>query len=418
MTQDPFSELQDAYAALDQKLKTFGARDSAVEKIAQQLETATRHMQAGAFAEAASAFERVAQLAADAGQTEIQAQARYSQGGMLAALPDRRPEATVAFGQAASLFARSDNPKMAKQTERQLEALQNLTTDVGDLNEEIEAFTEQTLPSHRIKRYGQRGRRYLQAGQFQPAMLDFEAAFEIAQQSANPDLIALALNQLQFSDDEGGQDIFSSVLESLNQQASAHEDGVFQPMLSELQPQLEHLLNLPGELLGDIDLSTLLRLEQGVEAAQQLQSRMTSSTHQLRNLPLFTAFTAFSAFQAVTEALSQEHFQQALDLADAERQKALKASDRERYLRFTLACILMFQAYEGLGDFPAVIEVLLYGKATLEHARGKAAGQPFLDLLNTLEKRWGKTSLLQARSVYREHMKRQGYYRLALKPNA
>ena len=411
-SQDPFTLLQTAQAALDKKLKSFTHVEPAVKQVFEQLQAANQHMQAGKFAEAAAAFDRVAELAATAKQTEIQAQARYSQGGMLATLPDRPTEAIAAFQQAANLFAQCDNPKMAQQAQQQIEPLRKRIIDVSDLNEAIAASTDQTPPRRRIELYGQRGRRYAKAGQFQQAMPDFEAAFAIARNTADSDLITLALSQVQYADDEGGQDIFSTALESLNQQVETSHDPVLQTMLTQLRPQLEQLLNLPEDLLKAIDIDALLNLDTSAAAAHQLQSRLTATLGQLQDSDLFKLITTVQAFQAIESALAGNQFQQALKLADAERQKSLHASDRQRYLRFALACILMSRAYEGLGDRPAVIEVLLYGKTTLEKAQGKAAGKPFLDLLNTLETRWGKDELLKARLTYREHMQRYGKYRL------
>ncbi len=411
-SQNPFALLQTAQAALDKKLKSFADVEPAVMQVFEQLQVANQQMQAGKWAEAAATFDRVAELAATAKQTEIQAQARYSQGGMLATLPDRQAEAIAAFQQAANLFAQCDNPKMAQQAQQQIEPLKERVVDVSDLDAAIAAFTDQTPPRRRIELYGQRGRRYAKAGQFQRAMPDFDAAFAIARNAANPDLITFALSQLQYADDEGGQDIFATALASLNQQVEASHDPALQATLKELRPQLEQLLNLPEALLSTIDIDALLNPKSSAGAAQQLQSRLTDTLEQLQDADLFKLITTVQVFQVIEAALAENQFQQALELADAERQKALKASDRQRYLRFALACILMSRAYEGLGDRPAVIEVLLYGKATLERAQGKAAGNPFLDLLNTLEARWGQEELLKARLTYREHMQRHGKYRL------
>jgi hypothetical protein len=107
------------------------------------------------------------------------------------------------------------------------------------------------------------------------------------------------------------------------------------------------------------------------------------------------------ALEQAAAALRADRPWIALDHAETARQQALDGPDPVRYL---LACMLLAEARDALGDRPGVIAILLTCKQSLERLLGKEAGQPVTLVLDSLERRWGREGVEQALRAYRERM--------------
>ncbi|MCW6036069.1 hypothetical protein K4A83_07255 [Spirulina subsalsa FACHB-351] len=411
-----FTLLTQAQQALAEKLKTFGEVEPRVIRIFEQLQRADQQFQANQWAQAAATYGQVAQLAAQANQKEIQAQACYAQGGMLAVLPDQRSAALEVFQQSAELFAQVGNLQLQQQAEQQMEQLRkrliDQSSEVQSLTEAIAQLNPQTQVRQILELYHQRARLYLQGGQWEKASRDIQAMFTLAGTTEDLDLLSFVLSQ--FSPGENSEsELLSPVFDYLAQSGQGGENRLLEDLLNHYRTQIHQLINLPDELFNSVNVDHLLSLGEGtLEESQKLAEGLTQQATQLNYSALYQIGTTLQFCQNTEAALQAGQWQTALDLALQERQQALEAKDPQRYFRFTLASLVLAQAYEGLDDRPATIEVLLNCKKTLEHYLGKTAGQPILELLNGLEGRWGKEELLKARLIYREQMQKQGKYRL------
>ncbi len=86
--------------------------------------------------------------------------------------------------------------------------------------------------------------------------------------------------------------------------------------------------------------------------------------------------------------------------AESAKRHALESDDVYRY---TLACLLLAEAHERLGDLAAVLGVLLGCKLTLESQVSVEAGQAVKGVLQSLEVRWGAETI---RNALAEHRRR------------
>ena len=104
------------------------------------------------------------------------------------------------------------------------------------------------------------------------------------------------------------------------------------------------------------------------------------------------------ALEQAAAALRADRPRDALAHAETARQAALDGPDPVRYL---LACMLIAEARDALGDRPGVIAILLTCKKSLERILGKDAGQPVTLVLGSLERRWGRDGVEEALQAYR-----------------
>ena len=104
------------------------------------------------------------------------------------------------------------------------------------------------------------------------------------------------------------------------------------------------------------------------------------------------------ALEQAAAALRADRPRDALAHAETARQAALDGPDPVRYL---LACMLVAEARDALGDRPGVIAILLTCKKSLERILGKDAGQPVTLVLGSLEQRWGRDGVEEALQAYR-----------------
>lgn len=107
------------------------------------------------------------------------------------------------------------------------------------------------------------------------------------------------------------------------------------------------------------------------------------------------------ALEQAAVALRADRAQEAIEHAETARQRALDGPDPVRYL---LACMLIAEARDALGDRPGVIAILLTCKQSLERFLGKEAGQPLALVLDSLQGRWGREGVKDALQAYRACM--------------
>ncbi len=106
--------------------------------------------------------------------------------------------------------------------------------------------------------------------------------------------------------------------------------------------------------------------------------------------------------EAAMAATRARNLERGLSLAEAARQSALGANEPERYL---MACMVIAEVRETLGDRAGVIGILLTCKATLEQKLGPEAGRGVVQVLDSLAKRWGPEAVSEALEVHRGRMR-------------
>jgi hypothetical protein len=113
---------------------------------------------------------------------------------------------------------------------------------------------------------------------------------------------------------------------------------------------------------------------------------------------------AAASLEAAASALREGQPAQALAAASQARAAALEGDDPSRYL---LACLLISEAWEKLGQHAEVIEVLLTAKSSLEGLLGPEAGQGLRLILDSLPQRWGNEAFQAGLRRYRAKMAQQ-----------
>jgi tetratricopeptide (TPR) repeat protein len=157
-----------------------------------------------------------------------------------------------------------------------------------------------------------------------------------------------------------------------------------------------------AERLGDRDLVLRMRLERRALVPYAHRDAATWDSWQ----DLIAEAAALGNIGAMGDihlqraavALQGDRFADGLVDAQVAQQAALDAGQPILYL---MACLLMAEAREGLGDHAGVIEVLLTCKASLERAYGRELAAPVLVVLDSLEPRWGKARFDAALALYR-----------------
>lgn len=160
-----------------------------------------------------------------------------------------------------------------------------------------------------------------------------------------------------------------------------------------------------AERLGDAGLALRLRIERRTvapfgEGGADRWEDWTSLIAEAERLGEAGAVGEVRLQQAAS-ALRSDRFDEGLALAGAAREAALAGGRPVGYL---MACLLIAEARAARGaedDDPAVIEVLLTCKVSLERRYGKAFGAPVVAVLDMLEPRWGKARFDAALARYR-----------------
>lgn len=108
--------------------------------------------------------------------------------------------------------------------------------------------------------------------------------------------------------------------------------------------------------------------------------------------------------QRGAELMRQGDADEAAMSGEKARQLALETHQPVLYV---MACLLISETREAKGDRPGVLAILLTCKQTMEQSFGKEAGQPVVQVLDSLEERWGAEGLQAALVEYRKRMARR-----------
>ena len=114
-----------------------------------------------------------------------------------------------------------------------------------------------------------------------------------------------------------------------------------------------------------------------------------------------TDVAADICMQSGAEQVRAGEYAAGLALGEEAKRLALASNDIYRY---TLACMLIAEAKERLGDLAGVLGVLLGCKLTLEQQVGPEAGQAVKGILQSLEVRWGAEVTRDALAEHRRRM--------------
>jgi len=112
----------------------------------------------------------------------------------------------------------------------------------------------------------------------------------------------------------------------------------------------------------------------------------------------------YARLARATAAIEAERVSEALPDAEAGRQAALEALDPTLYL---MACLMIAEIQEKLGDRLKVLTILFTCQASLGDLLGEAAKAPVLQVITSLEERWGKTEFDDWMTRYRAQFEHQ-----------
>ena len=177
--------------------------------------------------------------------------------------------------------------------------------------------------------------------------------------------------------------------------------GRLSAALADLDSAVELCAHLPEP---DEHLLLQLRLERRVLGDLVIGGQRKDSFEGLHGEALALGASDVAAdvsIQAAGERLRDADFQGGLDLAESARRLALESDDVYRY---TMACMLIAEAKERLGDLAGVIGTLLGCKITLEQQVSAEAGQAVKGILQSLEVRWGPEVVREALAEHRRRV--------------
>ncbi len=236
-----------------------------------------------------------------------------------------------------------------------------------------------------------------------------DAALEVRglQRQAELDLnrrdVAGAVARLEAAVDRARQAGLDETLPNLLRVRAVYRQaqGRMGAALSDLEAAIAHV---EGTAERDEHLLLQLRLERRVLADLVAGARTGESFESLAA----AAETAGASdvaldiqLQAGAERVRAGDVEAGHTLAEAAKRGALESNDAYRY---TLACMLLAEAKERLGDRAGVIGVLLGCKITLEQQVGPEAGQGVKAILQSLERRWGAAGVQAALAEHRARM--------------
>lgn len=174
--------------------------------------------------------------------------------------------------------------------------------------------------------------------------------------------------------------------------------------LGRLSPALTALKEATrdAEQLGDARLALELKLERrgllGLRTRGDAKSPLADLMREADELS-DPALRADVGLQQAAALLRGGDFEAGLAEAEQVRRRALELPDPLRYM---LACLLIAEAREQLGDYVGVLEILLTCKVSLERFVGPEAGAAVVTVLDSLAGRWGQDAVDEARRRYRE----------------
>jgi hypothetical protein len=174
--------------------------------------------------------------------------------------------------------------------------------------------------------------------------------------------------------------------------------------LGRLEPALAALKDATGaaEELGDARLVLELKLTRrgllGLRARGTEKGPLADLLREADELG-DPGLRADVGLQQAAALLRGGDVQAALTAAEQVRRQALELPDPLRYM---LACLLLAEGREQLGDYVGVLKILLTCKVSLERFVGPEAGAAVVQVLDSLAGRWGQDALDEARRRYRE----------------
>ena len=307
-------------------------------------------LQQGAAEDSAAALERATALAEQSGDGGEHAHYLYSHALVLSQLAAERERARTMWIRAA------DIARDAQRLDVQFKARQRLTqmrVEDGDL---VGAIAEVTRVIEAMEALGEQGR--------QPGLahaLRDRARLHLRRGISEGDSAALESAHADF----GRADELARALELAELSLALRLE----------RRSLEALMPERAAAAGDF-------------AALRAEAEALGSNEVIGALAIEEASAAMRA---------GEH-EDGLGHAERARQAALEGNEPVRYL---IACMLIAEAREKLGDRAGVIAILLTCKASLEQLLGKAVGRELTRVLDSLEGRWGREGVATALAEYR-----------------
>ncbi|MCB9759674.1 MAG: hypothetical protein H6739_07510 [Alphaproteobacteria bacterium] len=308
---------------------------------------ASSHTLLGQLAEGAAELGQAARLAFNENQLAKQGQYLYTQALLLSRLPEHRAEAEKGFTQARATARFSDDPDTEVKAFQRLVGLyadaQDYDAAVGTLDTFIERLTELGRDEDRV------------------TALRMRASFNLAR----------------------GATRMPAVVDDLEAAIA--------------------LCEVMGDEKTALQLRMELRVTRDFMRPDHVPEDFSAFIDEAESLG-DKALLGDARYQAAASAIRAGQYKEALIHAEGARRAALDAPDPVRYL---LACMLIAEARDKLGDRPGVLAILLTAKVTLEDYLGKWAGQQVVLVLNSLEHRWGKEGVQIALKAYRARVKQQ-----------
>ncbi|MCP4805542.1 MAG: tetratricopeptide repeat protein [Proteobacteria bacterium] len=338
-------ELQEARSELDSRV----AEARQTEDPALLADALTRRASVSAVLEIWGDADRDLAEACDcwlqADDVGSRARSTYVRGGILARMPDRQEDAEALYRQAAAMG------RVAGDRETEMKALESVAAVLGGRGDLEGAMAQHQLIADMCREAGD------QAG-LADALRNIAAMWQ-ARGRPNQALKVFerALAASRKSADPGR--ILRGRMDKRAQQAFASHPGT-----------MESLEDLAAEAKeqGSFDLSGQAELQRGAELMRQ--------------------------GNADDAALA------------GETARAL-ALETHQPVVYVMACLLISETCEAKGDRPGVLAILLTCKQTMEQSFGKEAGRPVVQVLDSLEERWGAEGLQTALVEYRRRIARR-----------
>lgn len=280
------------------------------------------------------------------------------------------------------------------------------------------------LATEALSRYGQ-GTSLFQLGRLAEAVPHFQHAADLAEQIGHRPLAAKAhyiLAGLMLNEAEPDLAAITARQTRALTYVASDKDPSFAAQIYQARASMQALqLNLPA---ARADLDTALALAHRADNPQLLASlhnsyrlldQFASAEPDLdaifdlldeqSQLFGFQPHPADKTLRQAITATQRQDFARALALAEAGRQEALQATDPMRYFRYLSACFIIAAAHELTENYPAVIEILLTCKGTVEKTIGPEAGEAVRAFLDALPERWGAEKFQAALETYRAQMR-------------
>lgn len=342
-------ETRAALAELNRQINRLRAEGKSInEVVTVHAQKGTIYASQGQWAASAAEFDRSAKEAAEVGDMAAEALARYGQALALFFLPGRLQETKQALERAIELAEQIGHRPLAAKAYFILSSFRLNAGDffgsAAELSQAIDRLDAATEPQLALQLYQTRASVNFMCARLDQARADLDQALAAAKHTGDKNLIlSVQLDQ--------------QILQNFN-----ITDG---PTSS---PELFDSLLAQAQQMGNKQVAGDAKLHQAIAFLQTGQ------------------------------------YKRALRRAQQIRQTALQATDHMRYIRYLLACVLMAESQNHLGDRTGVLATLLTCKKSLEGALGKDVGQLVVPFLESLRHRWGVEALQEALDSYQKQM--------------